>query len=287
MDKIPKAFIFYQKKLMSTPAFSSFTNLYDLSKTLRFELKPIGETKTLLDEQNELFPMDKRIAEIYQNIIKPCLNDLHSQLIEASLTDIGLSNLDESIYQIRITDRNGKQRKDAKKTLRKEIVGFLTNSKFAYADSCKKLMDKEVIDIIITVFGEMKYQKSDDKKKVYNHQDLLGQDYKTIIKKYFKGLFTYLTNFNTNRANLYKDDGKASRVATRCIDENLTKFFQNKQLYESKIEPHHLLTSDQQELFSTLSYSNFLNQKGIENYNAIIAQINSLTNQYNQTSHFS
>ncbi len=26
--------------------FSSFTNLYEISKTLRFELKPVGEFKT-------------------------------------------------------------------------------------------------------------------------------------------------------------------------------------------------------------------------------------------------
>ncbi len=32
-----------------------FTNLYELSKTLRFELKPVWKTKELLDEQNELF----------------------------------------------------------------------------------------------------------------------------------------------------------------------------------------------------------------------------------------
>ena len=68
--------------------FQDFTGLYELSKTLRFELKPLGKTKELLDEKKELFPKDKRIDEIYDNIIKPCLNDLHSELIENSLEDV-------------------------------------------------------------------------------------------------------------------------------------------------------------------------------------------------------
>jgi CRISPR-associated protein Cpf1 len=31
-------------------SFSDFTNLYELSKTLRFELKPVGETKNNLEK---------------------------------------------------------------------------------------------------------------------------------------------------------------------------------------------------------------------------------------------
>lgn len=69
---------------MANQNFAEFTNLYDLTKTLRFELKPIWKTKELLEWEN-LFPKDRKIEEIYQNIIKPCLNDLHSQLIEESL----------------------------------------------------------------------------------------------------------------------------------------------------------------------------------------------------------
>jgi CRISPR-associated protein Cpf1 len=207
---------------------------------------------------------------------------LHSQLIEASLEGVGLSTLDESIYQIRYSDRNGKQRKDAKYQLRKEIVAFLKRSEFSCADGFNALLEKGVIDIITAVFGEAIYEKSNDKKKIYECPDLLGLDYKTIIEKYFKGFFTYLANFNSNRSNLYKDDGKASRVATRCIDENLSRFFQNKQLADHEIIPANILNATQKLAFDTLSFSNYLNQKGIEDYNTLITQINSLTNRYNQ-----
>ena len=40
--------------------FEEFTNLYELSKTLRFELKPIGETQEMLEE-NKVFEKDEMI----------------------------------------------------------------------------------------------------------------------------------------------------------------------------------------------------------------------------------
>ncbi len=42
--------------------FKDFTNLYELSKTLRFELKPVGETQKMLKE-NQIFFKDENIKE--------------------------------------------------------------------------------------------------------------------------------------------------------------------------------------------------------------------------------
>ena len=280
---------------MQNQNFSEFTNLYDLSKTLRFELKPIWRTKELLEWEN-LFQKDRKIEEIYQNIIKPCLNNLHSELIEESLEWVSL-NLDENDYVIwkqainRNWNENEKKKfKDSfdkkKKELRKQVVAYLINSrikgKYSQISWCGDMMKKEIIPVLADIYWDKKYERDvNDNKKKYENSDLIWKTYKELINGYFVWFFTYLTNFNTNRSNLYKDDWKASRVATRVIDENLIKFFQNKIVYE-KFAWVINLTAEQQDCFDTLCYQNYLNQKWIDNYNNLIWEINSQINKYNQ-----
>ncbi len=46
--------------------FNDFNKLYSLSKTLRFELKPIGKTRENIEKNNPSFIKDKEIKEAYQ-----------------------------------------------------------------------------------------------------------------------------------------------------------------------------------------------------------------------------
>ena len=72
-----------------------FTNLYQLSKTLKFKLEPVGNTKTTFkkwidkmncaSEDDNLFAKDKSIRDAYL-AIKPIMDKLHEQFIEKSLT---------------------------------------------------------------------------------------------------------------------------------------------------------------------------------------------------------
>lgn len=67
-----------------------FTNLYSLSKTLRFELKPVGKTLDNLriamgwDEKLQTFLKDREIEDAYQ-ILKPVFDKLHEDFITKSL----------------------------------------------------------------------------------------------------------------------------------------------------------------------------------------------------------
>lgn len=275
------SFIFFFFIMSDQGNFSEFSNLYAISKTLRFELKPIWKTKDLLDEKSWLFLKDKRIEEIYQNIIKPCLNDLHSQLIEDSLGWWAIIGwLDDDVFNEFQKDKTSKEYEKIKKSLRKSVVELMKNSKYQHADWFKDLMDKKVLDIIIKVFWDTIYQKEDDKKN-YECEDLIWKTYNDLIETYFKWFFTYLSNFNINRSNLYKDDWKASRVATRIVDENLPRFFQNKINYD-KIEDILDLANEEKEVFETVFFNDSLNQRWIENYNNKIGKLNSKINEYNQ-----
>ncbi|MBU0999953.1 hypothetical protein KKE78_00965 [Patescibacteria group bacterium] len=63
--------------------FSEFTNLYSLSKTLRFELKPVGKTEEFL-KKNKVFEKDKTIDNSY-NQAKFYFDTLHRRFIESAL----------------------------------------------------------------------------------------------------------------------------------------------------------------------------------------------------------
>ena len=66
-------------------AFENFTGLYPLSKTLRFELKPIGRTLEYI-EKNGLLDRDKHRANSYVKV-KKIIDRYHKQFIEDSLSD--------------------------------------------------------------------------------------------------------------------------------------------------------------------------------------------------------
>jgi CRISPR-associated protein Cpf1 len=59
---------------------------YELSKTLRFELKPVGKTADLL-KQNKVFEKDKLIDDNYHKI-KYYFDLLHRKFIKEALTGI-------------------------------------------------------------------------------------------------------------------------------------------------------------------------------------------------------
>ena len=88
--------------------FSKFTNLYSLSKTLRFELKPEKETGERLEEwlsqiddniENEenFLLKDNKIAAAYA-VLKQILDKIHEDFINVSLSSIAKSPIDFSAY---------------------------------------------------------------------------------------------------------------------------------------------------------------------------------------------
>ena len=52
---------------MENNNFKDFTNLYELSKTLRFELRPIWWTKELI-QKNNIIQLDKKKRENYEKV---------------------------------------------------------------------------------------------------------------------------------------------------------------------------------------------------------------------------
>ena len=72
---------------------ADFTNLYSLSKTLRFELKPIGKTLEKIEESGVLTNDEKRACSYVK--VKKIIDEYHKAFIELVLCDFKLKTTNE------------------------------------------------------------------------------------------------------------------------------------------------------------------------------------------------
>lgn len=80
--------------------FKDFTNLYPVSKTLRFELIPEGETLHYL-EKNGVLENDEKRNEDYKKL-KKLMDEYYRAYIDEALANVHLSDLDRyaELYSI-------------------------------------------------------------------------------------------------------------------------------------------------------------------------------------------
>ena len=245
---------------MENNNFKDFTNLYEIPKTLRFELRPREKTKIQL-ENDWVVKKDKQIEKDYHEI-KKFLDLIHIEFVEKSLENIYLENLEEyfetyNYLKLNPKDRNLKNKfEKIEISLRKELVSFFIlegNSWVNKYSFLKKwwiwfLTEKEVLDLL-----EIKFP-----------------DNKNLFER-FKWFFTYFQNFNESRKNFYSDDGRTWAIATRAIDENLIIFIENIKKYEEfNIKNPNFFTDKEKEIFKIEFYNFCVNQKWIDKYNEII-----------------
>jgi len=298
-----------------------FTNLYQLSKTLRFELKPVGKTaetfkqwleelkndELVVDNDGNLFAKDKSIKDAYL-AIKPIMDRLHEQFIEMSLLSEEAKQIDFSDYFEKYQKNNVPEKLEG--GLR-EIIG-----------NTYKVAGNYLSEEISIVLGKEFKTKKDrpyeclTDAKMYNYlsahvKDLAEQngideeDLKKHIEQ-FKGFWGYLDGYNQNRENYYKVDKEASTaVATRIVHENLPTFCSNAIRFEKRKEEYlciyRYLHDNSREtkiknakgeeidveaisdvIFQINHFNECLAQSQIEEYNRIIGNYNMLINLYNQ-----
>lgn len=270
---------------MAKNTFDKFTNLYSLTKTLRFELKPTAETRPL----TEIIKEDQEIDRLYQKEMKPMFDNLHEKFIteslqEANLPLVLLDKIEKDFLQLHelkkaananrdkilaLEDKKDGEMAQAQKDLR-EVIVELFNSKG------KDWKEKEYADIKLKNDG---YTVLTEERML----EILAQenpDKKEIIEK-FKRFFTYFSGFNQNRANYYSQETKKTGIASRIIDENLFRFLDDRRDFQiiSKIIPE---LKDYKKYFELTNYQDCLTQEGIENFNLVIGEINKKANLFSQ-----
>ncbi len=274
--------------------FNDLTGLYSLSKTLRFELKPVGKTKDNIETKG-IIAQDEKRAEEYKKV-KDIIDRYHKSFIDMCLAGLVLKttsdgnndSLKDYVALASKSNRDEKEDKDfddVKTVLRKHIVDA-----FKKGNSYGDLFKKELIQ---------------------NHlPDFVTDEQEKLMVENFSKFTTYFTGFNENRKNMYSDEEKSTSIAYRLIHENLPMFIDNIKSF-AKIAEHEdidflpdiengfkeelkrLKAQSISEVFDLANFTNTLTQSQIDSYNAIIGArhdengdkvqgINQYVNLYNQ-----
>lgn len=267
-----------------------FKRIYSLSKTLRFELKPIGKTLEHI-EKSGILAQDQHRAESYVEV-KKIIDEYHKAFIESVLKDFKFSenmgeknSLEEFLayYMCKSKDETQKRQfADIQDKLRKQIA-----KRFSDDDRFKRIDKKELIKEDLLSFVEEAEKRQ-------------------LIKE-FKDFTTYFTGFHENRKNMYTDEAQSTAIAYRLIHENLPKFIDNIMVFDkvaaSPIAEHfaelyskfeeYLNVSELGEMFRLDYYNIVLTQTQIDVYNAVVGGrtlddgtkiqgLNEYINHYNQ-----
>ena len=287
-----------------------FTNLYQLSKTLRFELKPIGKTKENIEKSGILERDNQR--DIAYKAVKKVIDEYHKAFIEIMLNDFELQyeQLEEYFHLYHISNSEEPKKKEKlqkiQENLRKQI-----SDKFTKSEQYKRLFGKELIKEDLSEF--VNTSQFEHYIRTQKGNDLSDEQVRQIQERtledidQFKDFTTYFSGFHQNRQNMYVADDKATSIAHRMIDENLPKFIDNMKTFaeiaESDVAEHfadiysemesYLNVNDIREMFQLDYFSMVLTQKQIDVYNAIIGGktladgtkiqgLNEYVNLYNQ-----
>ena len=251
------------------------TRNYPVSKTLRFELKPVGNTMVNILASG-LLEQDVHRAESYVKV-KQIIDRYHKAFIEDVLSRVKLNDDDlndfDGLYALKSRDSDQKKRfEKVQLTLRKKIAeAFLQDERYKRIDK-KELIKEDLLTFV---------SEDDDKK-------LLSE---------FTSFTTYFTGFHENRKNMYSADAISTAIAYRLIHENLPKFIDNinvfRRVQDSAIAGHFgtiqanlpvgINVKGISEFFELNYYSSLLSQSQIDVYNFLVGQLNMAVNLYNQS----
>lgn len=263
-----------------------FTNLYSLMKTLRFELKPTAETKSLGDVIKE----DKEIDRLYNDEMKILFNGLHEQFISATLENIKLPIDLLSEIEKKLLNKN----KSIKNTeLTRAEIYEVENKKKEEINILRGALRFEIVKAFNQTGNQWRDEKYADLKlksdgyKILTEAKILevlkinNPEKKEVIDKFSK-FFTYFSGFNQNRENYYSSEEKATSIASRIVNENLNRFLDNKQKFEDVLEKVSQFERFK-EHFNLENYEKYLTQTGIEKFNLeVVGEINKELNLFSQ-----
>ena len=255
---------------MNQKAYHSFTNLYTLQKTLRFELKPQGKTMENFNNSN-LFLEDEIRTNDYK-VVKKLMDDYHRRFILECLKSSALDwkPLANSFSEYKKNKGNSnsatlkKILDNEKNRMKCEIERvFRTNEKF------KCMFSEKLIKLVIE-------ENSD------NEENLRALNSFNKFSTYFKG-------YHENRRNAYATLEKAS-IAHRIVEDNFPKFFENSEKYAMIKEtiPELIMDAEREcieenikfdNLFTIDNFNEVLSQEGIDIYNYAIGGFNTEKNE--------
>lgn len=252
--------------------YSKFNNLYSLTKTLRFELKPTSNTIKNLEKFN-IISKDEKRAKAYDEVMKTLFDQTHNKFINESLSNVRFQ--EQKIQDLQQFREELKQLKKDKKGDQKNIKQIEKSIELLQKDLRKQITQS----YIFTAKDWKNRYISLKKSKKLNQEiltekislDLLEELYPDKIDfiQEFRGFYGYFGGYNDNRKNYYVDEDKATSIANRIINENLIKFLDNISLYQ-EARKYISELSEYSNYFKLSDYHNYITQNGIDTYNSAL-----------------
>ena len=256
--------------------FSNFTGLYTLSKTLRFELKPVAQTKENI-KKGKFLESDKKKVDDYKDV-KKIIDNYHKFFIDDVLKN---ASFDWTVLEKEMSDFNKSKADDSKveaeqKKLRDQIAKKLTSDKRFKALTASTPSD---------LFNK-------DKDFIDWFTQNSAKDINKEALETFKRFSSYFTGFQENRKNVYSAEPIPTAVPYRLVNDNFPKFLQNIALFKIIQEKCPQVISDVEkelasylgkeklaDIFTVQAFNKYLcqggkeNQRGIDFYNNILGGI--------------
>lgn len=257
--------------------FDKFVGMYKLSKTLRFELKPVAKTLENIQKSGVL-DRDLARSKEYQ-AVKNLLDAQHRALIERVT-----SRFDEIV----LTDSNGKKSVDWQK---------LADAYATFRKSDKDKPDRDALDKVTAEYRKMfAMALTSDEYYAELTESTPSRFFKTLIRtaeaegknpeqaiEMFSKFACYFKGFQENRENIYSAEAQATSAANRAINENFPKFLDCCKIFSHLQENYPSIICDAEkelvsilmerklaDMFSVANYSRFLSQSGIDDFNNIV-----------------
>ena len=239
-----------------------FIGIYPVSKTLRFELRPVGKTQEWI-EKNRVLENDESKAADYP-VVKKLIDEYHKVCIRESMKDVHLdwAPLKEAMeeYQKKKSD-DAKKRLEAEQTMMRKRIATAIKDFRHY----KELTAATPSDLITSVLPE------------FSDNEAL---------KSFRGFASYFIGFQENRNNIYSPDAISTGVPYRLVHDNFPKFLSNLEVYD-KIKatcPEVIQQASEEiqpflegvmidDIFSLDFYNSLLTQDGIDFFNRVIGGV--------------
>ncbi len=194
--------------------FSQFTGLYPVSKTLRFELKPVSKTLEKIWEKG-IIKGDKSKADHYVDA-KKIIDEYHKYFISEALKGI---KLDWTPLRDAFIDSLTNRTQDSKKKLEDQQKGFR-----------KKIAEK------LAAHPHFKELTASTPKELFEKilPDHFGKEESIEA---FKRFSTYFKGFQENRKNIYSAEAISTGVPYRIVHDNFPKFLSNIEIFQN-IQKH-------------------------------------------------
>ena len=249
------------------------TNLFQVHKTVKFELRPIGKTEDLINKNGFLLSDDKEMAMAYQ-VVKCLIDDYYQKEVIAPLLQ---TIKDSKVWNQLLVEygnaTDGNTRRIISGRLAKIIDKVKPNKPYAKSlyTPLQEYLQTLKIENLYLILKDLQYDdisiEGKSLKKEWNDRGLKAFIENAIDK--FKKNTLYFGHLATNLDQVFSK--KRNGIAHRIIYQNLYTFVRNKRALDD-LRVVIAEFRDEKDIAVT-DFSNYLLQDGIDKYNKYIGQL--------------